>query len=173
MIYVLVVSGLSQALLRESPEETKLDMEYRAKDSFGNTELTPACDKIQCGEYSCPTPFELKDDGTCCGYCWAPDHIVPLDRHQAFDSPYKTEMCDSAPSNCRAPGGAAACFVPSCRAGYAPRCTSTDCCPTCQATGAEALLQMNNNSQEEVAAAVARERESIQTHDHFARVEKQ
>ncbi|CAK0801388.1 unnamed protein product [Prorocentrum cordatum] len=60
----------------QSPDEVKLDMEYRQEDSFGKTELAPSCSKITCGEYSCPTPFELKVDGTCCGYCYAPDHEI-------------------------------------------------------------------------------------------------
>merc|ERR1719343_2012412 len=64
---------------RDTPDEVKLDMEYRTKDSFGDTALAPACSKITCGEFSCPTPFELKVDGTCCGYCWAPDHKVAVD----------------------------------------------------------------------------------------------
>merc|ERR1719474_626690 len=73
----------ASALLRgrETPDETKLGMEFREKDSFGNTALAPACSKVECGEYSCPAPFELKTDGTCCGYCWAPDHKVAADRH--------------------------------------------------------------------------------------------
>merc|ERR1719277_816440 len=66
----------------DSPNEVRLGMEYRAKDHFGNTVLTPACSKVECGEYSCPTPFELKMDSTCCGYCWAPDHEVGVDRHR-------------------------------------------------------------------------------------------
>merc|ERR1719198_1952581 len=52
------------------------------KDSFGESTLVPPCSKIECGEYACPAPFELKVDGTCCGYCWAPDHVVGVDRHQ-------------------------------------------------------------------------------------------
>merc|ERR1719316_1644734 len=90
-----------------SPDEVRLDMEFRAEDSFGNTALTPSCSKIECGEYSCPTPFELKVDGTCCGYCWAPDHLIAVDRHVAV--PYNStgnvvEQCDSAPSVCSGPG---------------------------------------------------------------------
>merc|ERR1719191_947137 len=101
VICLMAISWPGMALLRESPEETKLDMEFREKDSFGNTELTPACDKIQCGEYSCPTPFELKVDGTCCGYCWAPDHVVAADRHAVVQynaTGNAIAQCDSAPS---------------------------------------------------------------------------
>merc|ERR1719399_855346 len=47
------------------------------KNSFGQSKLEPPCSKIECGEYECPTPFELKVDETCCGYCWAPDYECP------------------------------------------------------------------------------------------------
>merc|ERR1719198_2670678 len=29
----------------------------------------------------CVAPFTLKQDGSCCGTCTAPDHVVALDRH--------------------------------------------------------------------------------------------
>ena len=105
---VLVAAPVGAMRIRkESPEETALDMEHRAEDSFGNTALAPSCSKIECGEYSCPEPFELKTDGTCCGYCWAPDHVVPADRHvaTAFNSTgFAVEQCESAPSTCKGPG---------------------------------------------------------------------
>merc|ERR1719473_69316 len=80
---VLTAAGVAGARLRnkQTPEEQKLDMEYRTEDSFGNTALEPPCSKIECGEYECSPPFELKTDNTCCGYCWAPDHVVAVDRH--------------------------------------------------------------------------------------------
>merc|ERR1712217_679287 len=88
-------------------------------DSFGNSELKPPCDKIQCGEYSCPTPFELKVDGTCCGYCWAPDHVVAADRHVVTEynaTGLVVEQCDSAPSTCKGPGAnVVRCFKPTCQ----------------------------------------------------------
>mmetsp|Transcript_31679 Transcript_31679/g.94109 ORF Transcript_31679/g.94109 Transcript_31679/m.94109 type:complete len:146 (+) Transcript_31679:84-521(+) len=122
---------------RESPEETALNMEHRAEDSFGNTALAPSCSKIECGEYSCPEPFELKTDGTCCGYCWAPDHVVPADRHvaTAFNSTgFAVEQCESAPSTCKGPGAAAVrCFKPSCRPGSQPNCAPGACCAMCAA----------------------------------------
>merc|ERR1719217_112886 len=81
-----LVPAASAATLRrrQTPDEVKLDEEYKLVDSFGSTALTPACTKIQCGEYECPEPFELKVDGTCCGYCWAPDHMIAVDRHVAI-----------------------------------------------------------------------------------------
>ena len=67
-------------------------------DSFGNSKLAPACADIKCGEMECVAPFTLKADGSCCGTCFAPDHVVALDRHFAIDSPYKMDtQCDGAP----------------------------------------------------------------------------
>mmetsp|Transcript_3660 Transcript_3660/g.4969 ORF Transcript_3660/g.4969 Transcript_3660/m.4969 type:complete len:148 (-) Transcript_3660:84-527(-) len=123
---------------RDTPEEQKLDMEYREKDSFGATALTPACSKVECGEYSCPSPFELKVDGTCCGYCWAPDHVIGVDRHGLTEynsTGNAVEQCEGAPSTCQGPGvNAVRCFTPSCREGETPHCAPTACCPVCAAS---------------------------------------
>ncbi len=122
-IATVVVALGSSTLLRgkDTPGQVQQDMEFRAEDSFGNTALTPACSKVQCGEYSCPSPLELKVDGTCCGYCWAPDHLVSADRHKVTEfnaTGNLIEQCDSAPSECKGPGAnVVRCFKPSCRAG--------------------------------------------------------
>mmetsp|Transcript_30669 Transcript_30669/g.95323 ORF Transcript_30669/g.95323 Transcript_30669/m.95323 type:complete len:147 (+) Transcript_30669:41-481(+) len=134
-LYPAVLVSGARTRVRETPDEVKLGMEYRSKDSFGSTALTPACSKIECGTYSCPTPFELKVDGTCCGYCWAPDHVVAADRHVAVAynaTGFAVEQCEGAPSTCRGPGvNAVRCFRPSCRAGDAPHCAPGACCPIC------------------------------------------
>lgn len=104
----------------------------RNVDSFGKSTLTPPCAKIECGAMSCDAPFQLKTDDTCCGYCWAPDHIVPLDRHQPFDSPHKTDGCPGAPKFCNGPGPAATCFTQPCKASEDLHCGPTDCCGRCQ-----------------------------------------
>merc|ERR1740130_1003092 len=140
-VAVLLCLGLTvnAAVLRrrQTPNEVQADMEFREKDSFGNTALEPSCSKIECGEYSCPTPFELKVDETCCGYCWAPDHVVGVDRHKVvkFNSTgFAVEQCESAPSSCKGPGPEAVrCFKPSCRAGDQPGCSPDACCAVCQA----------------------------------------
>ena len=99
--------------------------------------LEPACSKIECGSYECPAPFELKTDATCCGYCWAPDHVVPLDRHvaTAYNSTgFIVEQCDSAPSTCKGPGPETVrCFKPSCRVGETTSCAASSCCASCSA----------------------------------------
>merc|ERR1719482_501373 len=106
------------------------------KDSFGKSNLEPACAKIECGEYECPSPFELKVDNTCCGYCYAPDHIVAVDRHVAvpFNSTGNiVAQCESAPSTCKGLGiHPVRCFKPSCRPSDVPHCGPTSCCPICR-----------------------------------------
>eukprot|EP00397_Hematodinium_sp_SG-2012_P061269 GEMP01080873.1.p2 GENE.GEMP01080873.1~~GEMP01080873.1.p2 ORF type:complete len:143 (+),score=30.86 GEMP01080873.1:80-508(+) len=131
--HMLVVAA---AFLKKDLPDYGPGDEHRLSDSFGQSTLEPPCSKIECGAMSCDAPFELKTDNTCCGYCWAPDHVVSLDRHTASNSPYKTDaVCDSAPSSCRGPGPAASCFQPSCRTGEAPHCSPGACCPRCGPTG--------------------------------------
>ena len=125
---------------RQTPEEVQGDMEHRTEDSFGRSTLEPPCSKVECGEMSCPAPFELKMDDTCCGYCWAPDHAIPLDRHVgiAYNSTgMAVEQCESAPSHCKAPVAEipVRCFKPSCRAGEAPHCGAGACCAMCEPDG--------------------------------------
>merc|ERR1719359_870319 len=77
-------------------------------------------------------PLDDQADGSCCGTCFAPDHVVALDRHFAIDSPYKMDtQCDGAPSFCKGPGPAAVCFQPSCAAGFKAHCAPGECCPKC------------------------------------------
>merc|ERR1719261_217589 len=131
----LVLSLVGAAFLKQTPEEQQLNAEFKSEDSFGNTALEPPCSKIECGEYECTPPFELKTDQTCCGYCWAPDHVIAVDRHSvtAFNSSgFAVEHCESAPSTCSGPGvNAVRCFKPSCRAGEEPHCAPGACCAKC------------------------------------------
>ena len=138
-LVVLALIGTATALKSKDPDPAAIarDQEFRAEDSFGNTALTPPCDKISCGEYSCPTPFELKVDNTCCGYCWAPDHVVPADRHAVVAvnaTGLVVDQCESAPSFCKGPGSnAVRCFQPNCREGAKPHCAPGSCCAACSA----------------------------------------
>merc|ERR1719158_1565636 len=92
---------------------------------------------------SCPEPFELKMDDTCCGYCWAPDHAIPLDRHAGIkynSTGMVVDQCESAPSFCKAPAAEipVRCFQPSCRVGESPHCGSGACCAMCKPDGSSA-----------------------------------
>jgi len=130
-----VVTGTLLHRNSYSPEMNTLDKKFRDETSFGDTALEPACSKIVCGEYSCPTPFELKVDNTCCGYCWAPDHAVVNDRHQVTKynaTGFAIDQCEGAPSTCKGPGtNAVRCFKPNCRAGDVPHCNPDSCCAMC------------------------------------------
>lgn len=90
---------------------------------------TPPCAGVECGEIICRKPFKLIQDGTCCGYCGAPDHVVPrVDGSTGEPSPYlKEEKCPGAPVHCRG----AKCFEPSCPAGNEPKCDPGACCYSC------------------------------------------
>eukprot|EP00747_Dinoflagellata_sp_TGD_P139448 gnl/TRDRNA2_/TRDRNA2_175893_c0_seq11.p2 gnl/TRDRNA2_/TRDRNA2_175893_c0~~gnl/TRDRNA2_/TRDRNA2_175893_c0_seq11.p2 ORF type:complete len:129 (+),score=21.32 gnl/TRDRNA2_/TRDRNA2_175893_c0_seq11:98-484(+) len=93
------------------------------------------CSGIECGDMACPEPFELKTmSGQCCPICWAPDHVVPLDRHKKLDppSPYLVDIAEGAPSTCKAPSPhPAKCFKPVCKVGFKEGYVSGNCCNSC------------------------------------------
>eukprot|EP00811_Abedinium_folium_P016769 NODE_25704_length_578_cov_1.088692.p4 GENE.NODE_25704_length_578_cov_1.088692~~NODE_25704_length_578_cov_1.088692.p4 ORF type:complete len:75 (+),score=20.59 NODE_25704_length_578_cov_1.088692:325-549(+) len=70
-------------------------------------------------------------DNTCCGYCYAPDHIVPPANQAAIVTDHQVDLCESADSACHGPGRAVMCFRPSCGAGETPHCGGGRCCATC------------------------------------------
>mmetsp|Transcript_118472 Transcript_118472/g.215483 ORF Transcript_118472/g.215483 Transcript_118472/m.215483 type:complete len:137 (+) Transcript_118472:105-515(+) len=123
----LVATAAATGLLRKrEPVEPK--------DSFGVSKLEPPCAGIACGESACPAPFELKMDATCCGYCWAPDQVVSVDRHKvvAYNATgFAVDQCDSAPSTCKGPGPTVRCFKPSCQEGEKVHCAAAACCAGC------------------------------------------
>jgi len=126
------------ALKARAPASTDItESNSEMNDSFGNSKLEPPCTNIQCGEYECPMPFELKTDNTCCGYCYAPDHVVPYDRHAVVAvnaTGYVVDYCDSAPSTCKSPGAnAVRCFKPACKEGEKAHCAPGNCCAACSA----------------------------------------
>jgi len=124
-----IALGASAIKLKQDPVMDSM------KDSFGGSKLEPACSKIECGAYECPTPFELKVDNTCCGYCYAPDNKVSVDRHKVVAPGalgFAVDQCEGAPSSCKGPGPSVVrCFKPSCRAGDVPNCGGGACCAAC------------------------------------------
>eukprot|EP00929_Paragymnodinium_shiwhaense_P079290 TRINITY_DN41273_c0_g1_i1.p1 TRINITY_DN41273_c0_g1~~TRINITY_DN41273_c0_g1_i1.p1 ORF type:complete len:151 (-),score=9.84 TRINITY_DN41273_c0_g1_i1:53-445(-) len=93
--------------------------------------LHPSCASITCADISCPAPFELtRSDGQCCPVCWAPDHVVGLDRHESVgDLGYRRDPHPAAPSSC----GGVKCFAPHCMPGQEVGHVSGRCCATCVA----------------------------------------
>merc|ERR1719359_41827 len=112
------------------------------KELPAHAPIKPACAKVECGTYECPTPFELKMDSTCCGYCWASDDDVALDRHKSFSAAFKIDQCESAPSSCKSPGpDAVRCFQVHCLEGAKPICAEGTCCPSCPVAEVESLAE--------------------------------
>mmetsp|Transcript_57481 Transcript_57481/g.123520 ORF Transcript_57481/g.123520 Transcript_57481/m.123520 type:complete len:140 (-) Transcript_57481:72-491(-) len=133
--FATAAASATSLISKQVPDDMKNVGEDRMTNSFGESTLTPPCSSVTCNMPECQAPFEKKEDGTCCGYCWAPDHVVGLDRHKATKSMYEADLCDGAPSSCRGPGGDAQCFSPSCDEGYEAHCVPGACCATCEYKG--------------------------------------
>mmetsp|Transcript_59093 Transcript_59093/g.155623 ORF Transcript_59093/g.155623 Transcript_59093/m.155623 type:complete len:161 (+) Transcript_59093:70-552(+) len=89
-------------------------------------------EEAKCPQITCPkalgVTMKLTCGGGCCPTCWAPDHVVGLDRHTAMGkSPYHAEAAAAAPGTC----AGAKCFVPVCAEGYAPGFVQGSCCESC------------------------------------------
>merc|ERR1719387_1970364 len=92
----------------------------------------PVCADIVCADIECLAPLEIRRlDDQCCPICWAPDHVITLDRHTAMKgaSPYAVPPHVAAPTTC----GGVKCFKPVCGSGYKPGHVSGDCCTSCVA----------------------------------------
>jgi len=95
------------------------------------SDITPVCSEISCGETPCPAPFELRRaEGACCATCYAPDHVVAIDRHTAMagGSPYKAKVAPAAPGSC----AGVKCFTPACRVGETVGHVPGRCCLSCK-----------------------------------------
>mmetsp|Transcript_51306 Transcript_51306/g.112439 ORF Transcript_51306/g.112439 Transcript_51306/m.112439 type:complete len:115 (+) Transcript_51306:79-423(+) len=88
-----------------------------------------ACTKVECPTLKCPAPLKPTRQGKgCCPTCWAPDHIVPLDRHTSIDSPYTLPTHEAAPASC----AGAKCFQLMCPTGQKPGPPAPGaCCGQC------------------------------------------
>merc|ERR1719160_1710391 len=89
----------------------------------------PVCADISCADIECIAPLELRRlDDQCCAICWAPDHVVGLDRHTSMQgSPYGKPPHPAAPTTC----GGVKCFKLMCAAGHTPGHVQGDCCESC------------------------------------------
>jgi len=127
LVCATVAFGIRQDPVNPTHDDFGSD---RNVDSFGNSQLEPACSQIECGAMKCDAPFELKMDESCCGYCWAPHHIVPT-THRAFASEHTVEGCAEAPKFCSGPGPVVQCYKQPCEANEKLHCGPTDCCGKC------------------------------------------
>eukprot|EP00425_Heterocapsa_triquetra_P043401 CAMPEP_0195076554 /NCGR_PEP_ID=MMETSP0448-20130528/19179_1 /TAXON_ID=66468 /ORGANISM="Heterocapsa triquestra, Strain CCMP 448" /LENGTH=162 /DNA_ID=CAMNT_0040109095 /DNA_START=48 /DNA_END=536 /DNA_ORIENTATION=+ len=86
----------------------------------------------QCPQITCPKALgktmKLTCGGGCCPTCWAPDHVIGLDRHTAMGrSPHQVEPVAEAPTTC----AGVKCFAPVCDEGYTIGFVQGSCCNKC------------------------------------------
>eukprot|EP00746_Dinoflagellata_sp_MGD_P166885 gnl/MRDRNA2_/MRDRNA2_97091_c0_seq1.p1 gnl/MRDRNA2_/MRDRNA2_97091_c0~~gnl/MRDRNA2_/MRDRNA2_97091_c0_seq1.p1 ORF type:complete len:168 (-),score=21.53 gnl/MRDRNA2_/MRDRNA2_97091_c0_seq1:74-577(-) len=91
-------------------------------------------DAEHCPQIKCPkalgVTMKLVCGGGCCPTCWAPDHIVAMDRHTAMEgSPYGAAAHPKAPTTCEG----VKCFKPVCPAGKEIGHVEGACCYSCVA----------------------------------------
>merc|ERR1719428_1886996 len=96
---------------------------------FGNKTDAEKCPQLSCSK-ALGITLKLVCGGTCCPTCWAPDHVVAMDRHTNITSPYVVEAAPQAPTTC----GGVKCFKPVCAAGLKPGHVQGDCCYSCTPT---------------------------------------
>lgn len=119
------------------------------KHPYGSTEVMPCpiegvtspdgcgalfagkADGEQCPQISCPkalgVTMKLVCAGGCCPTCWAPDHVVGLDRHTRLENPVLEPIAPMAPPSC----AGASCFKPICSDGYSKGFVQGQCCYSC------------------------------------------
>ena len=90
-------------------------------------------DEDQCPQISCPkalgVTMKLVCGGGCCPSCWAPDHVVKLDRHSAIHNAAVIPAAPQAHGQC----GGVKCFEPICAPGTQKGFVSGSCCYSCTA----------------------------------------
>mmetsp|Transcript_60331 Transcript_60331/g.167013 ORF Transcript_60331/g.167013 Transcript_60331/m.167013 type:complete len:171 (+) Transcript_60331:90-602(+) len=88
-------------------------------------------DGAQCSQITCPkalgVTMKLVCAGGCCPTCWAPDHIVNLDRHTALENPAVIPPAPQAPTTC----SGVRCFEPLCGSGFTKGHVQGNCCYSC------------------------------------------
>merc|ERR1719429_415660 len=91
-------------------------------------------DAEQCPQLACSkalgVTFKLVCGGGCCPTCWAPDHVVAMDRHTALENPEVVDPAPQAPPTCKG----ARCFKTVCGTGSRRAlCRATAATPALQA----------------------------------------
>merc|ERR1719272_1857451 len=57
------------------------------------------CPQIKCGK-ALGVSFKLICGGACCPTCWAPDHVLAVDRHTSIDDAAVVPAAPQAPGSC-------------------------------------------------------------------------
>merc|ERR1719401_1189235 len=94
-------------------------------------------DAAQCPQIYCPkalgVTMKLVCSGQCCPTCWAPDHVVSLDRHTSIENYTNVvPVHPEAPATCRN----VKCFKLLCGTGYTEGYLEGNCCRSCVASRA-------------------------------------
>mmetsp|Transcript_34844 Transcript_34844/g.81395 ORF Transcript_34844/g.81395 Transcript_34844/m.81395 type:complete len:161 (+) Transcript_34844:90-572(+) len=88
-------------------------------------------DAEMCPQIDCPkalgVTFKLVCGGGCCPTCWAPDHVVGLDRHTTTENKFVVPAAPQAPGTC----SGVKCFTPICDEGFVEGHVQGDCCYSC------------------------------------------
>jgi len=125
----------SHIKLYEHPQGSTLVMPCPVT-SFGNPEACTAyfegkADADKCSQITCPkalgVTMKLTCGGGCCPTCWAPDHVIAVDRHTSIDDAAVVDPAPQAPGTC----GGVKCFKLTCAAGFSEGHVNGDCCYSC------------------------------------------
>ena len=88
-------------------------------------------DQDKCSQLVCPNAqgvrFKLTCGGECCPTCWAPDHVLAVDRHTSIDDAAVVDSAPQAPGTC----AGSKCFKLACAEGFAEGHVQGDCCYSC------------------------------------------
>ena len=88
-------------------------------------------DEDQCPQISCPkalgVTMKLVCGGGCCPTCWAPDHVIAMDRHTALENVARVDAAPQAPPQCKS----VVCFEPICAEGFQKGFVQGSCCYSC------------------------------------------
>merc|ERR1719198_1573136 len=71
--------------------------------------------------------MKLTCGGGCCPTCWAPDHVISLDRHTSVDDAAVVDAAPQAPGTCVG----VKCFKLNCAAGFTEGHVAGSCCYSC------------------------------------------
>eukprot|EP00747_Dinoflagellata_sp_TGD_P129350 gnl/TRDRNA2_/TRDRNA2_174668_c0_seq10.p1 gnl/TRDRNA2_/TRDRNA2_174668_c0~~gnl/TRDRNA2_/TRDRNA2_174668_c0_seq10.p1 ORF type:complete len:191 (-),score=20.72 gnl/TRDRNA2_/TRDRNA2_174668_c0_seq10:75-566(-) len=103
---------------------------YKSAEGCG-AYLSPRSDAEKCPQLTCPkalgVTFKLVCAGGCCPTCWAPDHVLALDRHSALKNPMTVDPHPAAPPHC----SGVKCFEPICAPGTQKGFVQGSCCYSC------------------------------------------
>ena len=95
---------------------------------FGDKAAADQCPQITCSK-ALGVSMKLVCAGGCCPTCWAPDHVVKLDRHTAESSEFVVDPNDKAPKHC----SGVKCFTLICAPGQTEGYLEGACCSSCTA----------------------------------------